>query len=283
MERLSGVKADTIRKWESRYSLFEHGRDSGSVRSYEIADLQKLFNVQFLIRQGYKISAISKMTNTELAEGVRLLAANLADTILAVDQIKTAMMSFDTAMFNEIYFQLLKTYHFPQILLKVFYPFLDFVGTLWQTNLINPAHEHFISQLIKQKILVELEKLPEPDFRKKKGFALYLPYGELHDIGLLALTYQIKAKGYPYIYIGENTGIEILLELGDKFEETVYVSYLTMDHGVEYFEKIKSEWLSLQSIFPNSKCHAFGPKAHRIRGQGQLPDNQTTVEEIIFS
>ena len=42
---------------------------------------------------------------------------------------------------------------FEETITQVVYPFLDKIGILWQTGNITPAHEHFISNLIRQKII----------------------------------------------------------------------------------------------------------------------------------
>jgi len=103
------------------------------------------------------------------------------------------------------------------------------LGLLWQTHTITPAHEHFISVHIRQKILIHIERLqslnPRPD---TKTFVLFLPINETHDIGLLFLNYELISKGYHTIFLGESVPVEDLQLLNNLYTEITYVSYFTI-------------------------------------------------------
>ena len=103
------------------------------------------------------------------------------------------------------------------------------LGLLWQSNTISPAHEHFISYLIKQKLLINTEKVQilEPT-KKDKVFVLYLPMNEIHELGLMYLNYEILFHGYKTIYLGESVPTESLMDLNKYFDSIVFISYMTV-------------------------------------------------------
>jgi MerR family transcriptional regulator, light-induced transcriptional regulator len=104
------------------------------------------------------------------------------------------------------------------------------IGLLWQSDTISPAHEHFISYLIKQKLLINTEKVQivEPT-RSDKIFVLFLPLNEIHELGLMYLNYEVLVHGYKCIYLGESVPISSLKDINRFFDNVVYVSYMTVE------------------------------------------------------
>ena len=68
LEKLSGIKAHTIRIWEQRYSIIEPKRTVTNIRFYTDDDLQFVLNVAFLNKNGIRISKISKMSREEVGK-----------------------------------------------------------------------------------------------------------------------------------------------------------------------------------------------------------------------
>ena len=60
---LTGVKAHTLRKWETRYNFLEPERTDTNIRYYSDKQLKKLMNIGILTRNGYRISKIDKMSD----------------------------------------------------------------------------------------------------------------------------------------------------------------------------------------------------------------------------
>ncbi|HSN47175.1 MAG TPA: hypothetical protein VLR29_00295, partial [Flavobacterium sp.] len=87
----------------------------------------------------------------------------------------------------------------------------------------------FISYLIKQKLLINTEKLQvlRPT-KTDKVFVLSLPMNEVHELGLMYLNYETLLHGYKTIYLGESMPIENLTDLKKHFKSIVFVSYLTV-------------------------------------------------------
>ncbi|MDX1767020.1 MAG: MerR family transcriptional regulator [Arenibacter troitsensis] len=229
LENLSGIKAHTIRIWEKRYNLFQPNRTDTNIRCYDIENLQKLLNVTFLYNNGYKISKISQLGEDKIPGVVRNLISGQSNNGHVLNSFKMSMMNFDQALFFKTYNALLKEKSFRDIFYEDFIPFLNEVGLLWQTDTITPSHEHFICALIKQKILVNTEKLQfNIPTNTSKTFVLYLPDNEIHELGLMFLNYEILSKGYQAIFLGQSIPIFSLKDLLPLYDNIVFVSYFTV-------------------------------------------------------
>ncbi|MFD2827436.1 MerR family transcriptional regulator [Leeuwenhoekiella polynyae] len=232
LESFGGIKAHTIRMWERRYNLLEPDRTETNIRTYSIEDLQKLLNVTFLLDHNYKISKIAKHSSKKIAALVSDIVEedDMGINHHAINSFKIAMMNFDQKLFNRAYATLKQSLSFREIFFKIFIPLLENIGLLWQSGVINPAHEHFISNLIKQKILINKELLENADRDGcEKMFILFLPENEIHDLGLMFLNYEIVAHGFKCVYLGQNIQIEDLKYLASTQQQPHFVSYLTVN------------------------------------------------------
>ena len=215
LENLSGIKAHTIRIWEKRYNVLQPMRTDTNIRLYDLASLQKLLNITLLHDYGYKISKISSYPEEEIPMMVREIVSSKSAKNHAITAFKMAMMNFDQELFLNTYNWLTEEKSFKEI--------------FHQTDTITPAHEHFVSYLIKQKILVNTEKLQAVKPTKlDKVFVLSLPMNEIHELGLMYLNYEILSSGYKSLYLGESMPIDNLKDLKKHFDSIVFVSYLTV-------------------------------------------------------
>lgn len=249
LENLSGIKAHTIRIWEKRYNVLEPMRTDTNIRVYDVHNLQKLLNITLLHNYGYKISKISKHPAEKIPELVNGIISEKNAKNHAITAFKLAMINFDQTLFYNTYNQILSEKSFSAIFHEVFIPLLEEVGFLWQTGTITTAHEHFITYLIKQKILINTEKIQgnEPT-KQDKVFVLYLPENELHEIGLMYLNYEIILSGYKTIYLGESVPLSDLNDVKRYFSNITFVSYMTIEPTKEdlnnYIDKFKTEILN---------------------------------------
>ena len=242
IEKLSGIKAHTIRIWEKRYNLFTPNRTSGNSRYYDQDSLQKLLNVVLLNNNNYKISKIAAMSDEDIIVYARELAHKKDITNDAINSFKIAMYNFDQNLFNQVYAKLLINKSFPEIFKETFIPLLEFIGLLWQTKSLAPAHEHFISNLISQKIQINTERITLKHSLNKRVFVLYLPENEIHELGLQYLNYELTLRGNHTVYLGQSVPIQNLLDVQNVFNDICFISYFTVepqeDKLIPYFEKV---------------------------------------------
>lgn len=264
LENLSGIKAHTIRIWEQRYNLLQPNRSESNIRSYSISELQKLMNVKVLLDAGKKISAIANFTNDELIMQVnQLITTKEKQTNKYVNQFIESMLSFDILLFEKTYINCTKIFPFQTIFEDIFIPLLENIGLLWQTNSIQPAHEHFISNLIRQKLFAQIENLQLSAGDDDTLYVLFLPLNEIHDIGLLYLQYEILLRNKKAIYIGPNIELEGLSFFkNNKKEKVVYISYLTTYPKTEDLNSFIKD--SLELLHPKDLFIIGGPKVKEV-------------------
>ena len=228
LENLSGIKAHTIRMWEKRYSILEPMRTDSNIRYYDIHNLQKLLNVSTLNSFGYKISNIAKLPEERIPILVKEVLSNKSMTNFVLNNFKLAMMNFDLPLFSNTYAILQADNTFRTIFYEYFLPLLDDIGMLWQTGTISPAHEHFVSSLIKQKVAANTDKLQHiPPTKTDRVYALYLPENEIHEIGLMFINYELLLNGYQTIYVGESMPITYIRDIKNYFDNVTFITYIT--------------------------------------------------------
>jgi len=274
------VKAHTIRIWEKRYELLEPMRSDTNIRNYDQKSLQKLLNIALLNENGFKVSKIAKLTDDEIFVKVRELVVREEHPLNAVNDFKLAMLNFDRTLFDNTYNQLLAQSSFREIFLKVFIKLLEEIGLLWISNTITPAHEHFISVLLKQKLLINIERVQGVKAKSKKTFVLFLPQNEIHDIGIIYIHFELLLKGYESVYLGPSVPLETLLGLQEIFEEIDYVSYFTVEPNLEkvgpFLDEMSRDILSLRG----EKMHVLGRNTREL-SQAKLPVGVTVYNDII--
>lgn len=230
LENLSGIKAHTIRIWEKRYNVLEPMRTETNIRLYDLSNLQKLLNITLLHNHGYKISKISKLSNERIPELVNEIISDKSVKHHAISTFKMAMINFDHSLFFNTFNKLLSEKTFREVFYDVFIPLIQEIGLLWQTDTITPAHEHFISYLIKQKLLTYTEVIQtKAPIHEDRIFVLYLPMNEIHELGLMYINYEILSLGYKTIYLGESVPMDSLKDMKKYFDNITYICYSTVE------------------------------------------------------
>lgn len=279
LENLSGVKAHTIRIWEKRYNILEPMRSTTNIRNYDLHNLQKLLNIVLLHNYGYKISRIAEHSSEKIELLVREIISEKSSKNHAINAFKMAMINFDQALFFNTYNSLLSEKTFREIFYEVVIPLMNEIGLLWQSGTITPAQEHFISFLIKQKLLINTEKIQilEPT-RTDKVFVLYLPENEIHELGLMYLNYEILLNGYKSIYLGESVPIDSLKDMKKYFDNVIYISYLTVEPTKDVIDDYLKE-IASEIITPDAKVWLLGRMTQFVDVH-QLPKAITVFNSI---
>ncbi len=280
LENLSGIKAHTIRIWEKRYNLLEPERTDTNIRTYSLENLQKLLNVSYLNKNGYKISKIANLKKGDIPNIVNEVSKKNNIQNPAINDFKLAMLNFDQVKFYEIYRNLSKDKSFKEIFYEIFIPLLAEIGMLWQTDIINPAHEHFITTFIRQKILVNTELLQaELKSTSNKSFILYLPDNEIHELGLMFINYILVSEGHQTIFLGQSIPIENLKDLTNFNKEVIFISYFTIkpekDDLLAYIEEFQEKIL----LNSNTKLWILGKMLEHLDTK-KLPKNIITFKSI---
>jgi DNA-binding transcriptional MerR regulator len=210
LEKLTGIKAHTIRIWEKRYNIVCPLRTTTNIRFYSDSDLKRLLNVSILNRNGFKISNIVRLSKDEINHSVMEASAKFVNWESQIENLIIAMIDLDENKFEKSISNSILKLGFDEAVSSIIYPFLEKVGLLWQIGTINPAHEHFITNLIRQKLIIAIDAENKSLRPNSKTFILFLPQGELHELSLLFYSFLIKKRGHRVIYLGQNLPVEDL-------------------------------------------------------------------------
>ncbi|MFN8289431.1 MAG: MerR family transcriptional regulator [Chitinophagaceae bacterium] len=203
LENLSGIKAHTIRIWEQRYNFLKPRRTATNIRYYSNEELKALLNIALLNKYGFKISHIDQMGPDEIRNKIFSLSDPLAVQERIVNELVQEMVSMDTERFEKILRNYIGEKGMERTVMQIIFPFLEKIGILWQTGHINPAQEHLVSNIIRQKLIAAIEATVAP-IKKDKTALLFLPEGEHHEMGLLFIHFLLRASGLKTIYLGTN-------------------------------------------------------------------------------
>lgn len=252
LEKITGIKAHTIRMWEKRYNAVSPQRTATNIRYYKDLDLKKLLNISTLNKHGIKISHIIKMCPDEIHEKILEISNNASDFETYINSLVVAMIELNEDGFEKILSNTILKLGFEKTVTHVLYPFLEKVGILWIIGTINPAQEHFIVSLIRQKLIVAIDGQNKIDNKQAKTFLLFLPENELHELGLLFYSYLIKKKGHQVIYLGQSVPfkdiIEVLKIRSADYLFTYFVAAIAPEEIPAYLERLSNE-LSDKKVF----------------------------------
>lgn len=266
LEQLSGIKAHTIRMWEKRHRIIEPSRTSTNIRYYSDLDLKKIINVSLLNTYGIKISKIADMSLDDMNRKVLELSELHNTKDVHIDQLVVAMIDMEEELFEKILNNLILKFGFEKTITEIVYPFLEKIGILWQTQNIKPAHEHFISNLIRQKIIVAIDGLPLPPKTADK-ILIFLPEGELHELGLLFYHFLIRKAGYRTYYLGQNVPHEDLKSVYKIHQPVLMITSIISHPSLPietYFERLAND-------FGQTKILVSGYQVQKFNGW--LPPN----------
>jgi DNA-binding transcriptional MerR regulator len=213
LERLSGIKAHTIRIWEKRYKLIEPQRTITNIRTYCDTELKKILNVSLLNRNGLKISKIARMSQEEITDQIGRISHLVPDEQSQIEALTRSMIDFDENRFEKIIARSVLQFGFEDTIIGIIYPFFVKIGLMWQTGSVNPAQEHFITNLVRQKVMVAIDNQFSPDSAHVKHFLFFLPEGEWHELGILFFAFLAKKRGYQILYLGQSVPLSDLTEL----------------------------------------------------------------------
>jgi DNA-binding transcriptional MerR regulator len=280
LEKISGIKAHTIRIWEQRYQFLQPQRTETNIRTYSSDELKTILNVSLLNKYGFKISHIDKMSAEQMEEKILSLNQIDAQKERVVNALIKEMVSLNMANFERQMDTYIGQKGIEKTIIEIIFPFMERVGILWITNHINPAQEHLATNVIRQKIILGIEKLP-PVLHYTKRIVLFMPEGEYHEIGLLYVHFLLKQRGFYVDYLGTNVPM-------------IDLKYLSEFHKVDYL------YCHLTSPAKNFKIHKFfdqlsevskiipivisGQLAQAYKGQiaGNIQLKRTLAETISF-
>jgi len=275
LEKISGIKAHTIRIWERRYGLVEPKRTSTNIRYYSDEDLKKLLNISILNQNGFKISKIASLDAHQLRDRVLDLSIDARNNNVQIESLMVSMLEFDERKFLNVLSGTIIKYGFEDTVENVLFPFLERIGMLWQAGTVNPAQEHFISNLIRQKLIVAVDNEMQNISANGPRIIFFLPEGELHEIGLLFFNLVARKEGLDVVYLGMSVPLgDLKLVNHVRPADAFFTSFVSARDKIE----LESVLQQLRNYFPNTPFFVSGLQVKELKPR--MPEDFTVVSSI---
>lgn len=275
LEKLSGIKAHTLRMWEQRYGVLEPKRTDTNIRYYSDDDLKRILNISLLNSNNVKISKIAKMSEEEISTAVIKLTEQTSILDNQVSALSISMIEMDEDHFEKVLSGNILRHGFEKTMVNVIFPFLEKVGLMWMTGSINPAQEHFISNMIRQKLIVAIDGQVTTNVRNDVSYMLFCPEKEFHELGLLFMNYLLRTRKCRSIYLGSSVPFSDLRTVFDIHQPRFLFTYITTNPTGKdlegYLKKIADE-------FPNTTLLVAGRQVDL--SSISLPKNALYLPEV---
>ena len=270
LEKLTGIKAHTLRMWEQRYSIINPQRTATNIRFYNDEDLRKVLNIALLNRNGIKISKIVKMTEAEIQEKMSDFTSVNTELTAQLDALSLSVVEMDEYKFNKIIQVHIDQHGFERTMLDVIFPLIEKLNFLWLTGSITPVQEVFTTNLVKQKILTAIDKESSQLPRVAKKFLLFLPPGERQELSLLFMHFLVKSRGFHTLYLGDQVSLADLTDAEKIIQPDYLFTIVTETMGEK--NDLQNFIYTIRENFPKSQFLMTGyqPVAKGIQNEERL-------------
>lgn len=280
LERLSGIKAHTIRVWERRYSILCPDRTDTNIRLYDDKELKRIINISILNRNGLKISKLAKLSDEEIADKIMHISSESGEHDDIIEMLIGSMIDLDESRFGKVFSHSVLRIGFEKTIVQIVFPFLNRVGILWQSDTVSPAQEHFVSQLVRQKILVAIDAI-EPFLKPwSKKFLLFLPEREWHELSLLFLQYILKKNNHHVVYLGQSVPFDDIVKIAETNNTDVLLYSVSTAQSAEeqqaYLERLSEQcpkakiWLHTRTDFSENEMFLLPQNAWLVNNPDEI-------------
>jgi len=265
LENLSGIKAHTLRIWEQRYNFLKPSRTFTNIRYYSNDELKKVLNIALLNKYGYKISHIDKMDEGQINEKILSLSQMEAQQERIVNDLIKNMIDLDMNSFEETLDRFILVKGIERAITQIIFPYLEKIGILWMTNHINPAQEHLVTNIIRQKLIVGIEGA-SATLKLNKSILLFLPEGEYHELGLLFMYYLLKKRGADVIYLGTNVPLgDVTYVANLKKPDYLYCHLTTVGQSFNFDKfllNVSKKFPGIPTVISGQLTNTYEKKIH---------------------
>ena len=271
LEHLSGIKAHTIRIWEKRYQLLDPERSDTNIRYYSNEDMRKILNVALLVKSGYKISNVALFDNVKLQTEVLRQNKTLLDPEKNIDQLLLHTVNMDSVGFEQLLKKIIEENGFSKTIENVIFPFFERIGVLWQAGCIFIAQEHFVSNLMRNHLIIETAKFNNQ--LSKKSILFFLNEDEMHELGLLYAHFLAAENGFECLYLGQcvpfNDLSNFLINTEFNFICTTFINAIEKPELEQYLA-------NLSMVFNKNKILVAGRQM--VIHKPKLPHNVVVIK-----
>jgi MerR family transcriptional regulator, light-induced transcriptional regulator len=224
LDKLSGIKAHTIRVWERRFGIIKPHRTGTNRRRYDDSDLRRIINISILKRNGFKISEIAGFTDSEIEEKVSFISREVFNSDTQIDSLIKAMVDLNENALNDLLNKSMIHKGLEETMTALVFPFLKRIGVMWQTGSADIGSEHFISNVFRKKLISAIDNLSPAGNLKSKKILLFLPEREMHELGLLFFLYLVKKEGHESLYLGQSTPLSSVVAANQLWNADIIIT-----------------------------------------------------------
>ena len=271
LEYLSGIKAHTIRIWEKRYQLLDPERSDTNIRHYSNEELRKILNVAMLVKGGHKISNVAHFDEARLQSEVLRQNKNLLDPDKNIDQLLVHTVNMDILGFEKLMNKIIQENGFSKTIENVIFPFFERIGVLWQTGSLCVSHEHFVSNLTRNHLIIEAAKFDNQ--LSEKIILFFLPEEEMHELGLLYAKFLAAQNGFECLYLGQGVPFSdlsnLLINRNFDFICTTFINAIEKPELEQYLANLSEVFLKNKILVAGRQMVIHKPK---------LPQNVVAIK-----
>jgi methanogenic corrinoid protein MtbC1 len=222
------------------------------------------------------------LSHEQEAEQVERMINAPQEYIVQIEGLTLATMNYDEEKFDKILNTCILQMGFELTVRKVVFPYLEKLGLLWVSGSVMAAQEHFMTQLLRQKLIVAIDGQSAHATPLSRTFVLFLPNGEWHELSLLFLQYLLKSHGHRVIYLGPSVPIQDVLQVGESLHPDAFYTILTTNpngyHIVDYLNKL-AEGFPSANVFA-SGSQVLGPVRGLLPNVHIIRELEKAVEQI---
>ena len=231
MERLSAIKAHTIRIWEVRYKLFTPLRTNANVRRYSLQDVQRLLNIALLLQKGSKISKAAGFSQAEIDHALHRLTSDGKQSCAVHNLVY--YMYCDIEKFDDTLDSCVLFWGIDKTIEQIILPFMKKVELFYYNK--KDYETHFVVTALRKKLIVGIET--ERNTEASKGVALlFLAAGEHYDLFLLYMAYRLKQKGLRVLYLGTNISVDNLKDILEAKQPDLLYTFIPQKQKFKLFD-----------------------------------------------
>src|SRR6476659_2152142 len=270
LSRRTGVSPELLRAWELRYGLLEPSRTVGRFRLYSEADIARVRRMRANLDAGLSASEAARVV---LAERSPVDSPGLGE---AADDLARSLASYDDVGAQSALESLLAAFSLDIVVREVLVPYLHAVGERWQRGELSVGQEHFISNVIRGRLLALSRGW---DRGVGPRAVLASAEGDQHDLPVLLFGVLLRTHGWRITFLGADTPVASLAETVRAVSPDVVVITGTVQ-GV--FDPLVEQ---LREVAREAPVYLAGPAAdeglarhaNAIHLDGDLVDATTRV------
>ena len=195
--RVTGLKAELLRAWETRYGAIQPERTPGGSRRYSLRDLDRLRLLRDVVAAGHRIGRVAHLADAELAE-LLLDADGAGDD--AVERILRAADGLDAPAVRDVLDVELERRGAADFATGFAIPLLVAVGDRWEEGRLSVSAEHLVSSLLRATLTDLVARAGAVAGRPE--LVLATPPGESHDLGTLVAAIVAAHAGARLSFLG---------------------------------------------------------------------------------